>query len=106
MGKFQDDDLPYQTNLPAPGRVAKSETQVKNAEEYSTLKVVEESLALGLEGLYNDFNAFDIEKLKDKPTTAAVQSLLREIEAKQLAYSIIKPLYDTVVSAIRQVEKD
>lgn len=101
MPQREQDDLPYRSpvtavNTPAPV----SDTNVAN---YDTLAIARRLLVDGIDGLYKDFNAFDI--LKDKPTAEAAENLLRQVEAKQMAFDILSPVLEAVDNAIKGVDE-
>lgn len=95
-------DLPVRSPVtPLGGRVKRDSDQINEA-NYDTLKIVEKFLGEQLEALYKDFNAFDV--LKDKSKAQAAANLLRQVEANQKAYEILKPAYDAVVTAIERID--
>lgn len=70
---------------------------------YSTLVSIKRIFGTAIVDLYKDFHAFEILK-GDNPQVAAT-SLLRQIEAKQEAYAILRPLFDTLNNAIDAVDE-
>lgn len=95
-------DLPVRSPVTPLGGRIRPDADAANAANYDTLKIVEKILGEQLEALYKDFNAFDI--LEGKPEAEAAANLLRQIDGKQLAYSLVKPSYDAVVEAIRRID--
>lgn len=55
-------------------------------------------MASALDGLYKEFNAFDV--LKDGTTEEVKDKMLRQIAGNQTAYDIIAPLLEAVQTAI------
>lgn len=99
MPQREQDDTPYFT----PGVLETGpETTTKDQQEYSTLKIVGNMLLEARNGLSKDFNAFDI--LKEADTTTAAENLLRQVEAKQIAYDILDPVVEAVISAIQKID--
>lgn len=95
----EQDNLPYST----PGTLQRSaEPTSQNEQEFSTLKIVGNILNDALAGLSRDFNAFDV--LKDADRAKAADNMLRQVEAKQMAYDILLPCVEAVTSAIQIVD--
>ncbi len=95
-----DNDLPYRT--PMTAIVSTTPVSSKNEDNYDTLKIVQKLFRDSLDGLYRDFNAFDV--LNGKPPSAAAENLLRQIQAKQIAYDLLSPVLEAVDSAIQTVD--
>jgi hypothetical protein len=74
-----------------------------NEANYDTLQIVSKLLTDSMNGLYKDFNAFDI--LKEGDTFAAAGNLLRQVEAKQMAYDILSPALEAVDNAIKLIDQ-
>src|SRR4051812_10916192 len=99
MAEREQDDLPYRSPVHTPG--VKSVVS-KNEQEYSTLKIVRSTLAATVEGLYKEFNAFEV--LKNADAEMAASNLLRQVEVKQGVYDIVSPLLEAVDNAMRVVD--
>lgn len=95
------DDLPYRSSAPAHVLPTTQQPSSVDEGEFSTLKVVRDTLAEGVEGLYKDFNAFDL--LKTGKKTEAAYDLIVQIESKKIAYDILAPLLETVVSTMESI---
>lgn len=102
MPRRDSEPIPYRSAIPED-IIPKRKWGHDDANQ-DTLKVVLEALEQAMEALYKDFNAFDV--LEGKSKKEAAEALLRSIEAKQLAFDILTPLYETVKSAIHHVEKN
>lgn len=74
----------------------------KDEEDYSTLRAVRNTLAEAIEGLYKDFNAFEV--LGTDVTRDAKDKMLRSIESKKMVYDILAPLLETIDGAIQGVD--
>lgn len=99
MPQRDQDETPYFTPGTAPGRAEKHPV---DEQQYSTLKMVGGMLTDALDGLSKDFNAFDVLTKEDR--TKAADNLLRQVEAKQMAYDILLPAVEAVVSAIQKID--
>lgn len=99
MAQREQDDLPYMSVVPK-GKLPIVTTS--NEQDYSTLKIVRAQFESSLEELYANFNAFDV-LIHANPDEAA-KNLLRQVEAKQIAYDILSPLLDAMVTAIDGLE--
>lgn len=92
-----DNGLPYRSPVTGTG---KAYVPVSTDEEkYDTLKAVESLFASAIEGLYKEFNAFDV--LKDGTTPETIDKMMRQIAGNQIAYDICAPLLEAVQTAIR-----
>lgn len=96
----EQDDLPYRS--PVTAASAPASTSSVNEENYNTLKIVRALLEESMAGLYKDFNAFSI--LSQEDTDKAAANLLRQIEAKQIAFDILSPVLDAVDNAVQAVD--
>lgn len=101
MPTREQDDLPYRS--PVTARQVPTPTSV-DEQDFSTLKIVRGILSEAVNGLYKDFNAFDI--LKDQTPETAARNLLRQVEAKQIAYDTLSPLLDAVDTAMKNVDNN
>lgn len=86
---------------PAPVAVTKSQPSITDEAQYSTLIAVRNDIAMALEDLYKDFNAFDV--FKDDVTEEAKEKMLRQIAGKQEAYNILFPVLETIDSTMLQI---
>jgi hypothetical protein len=99
MPQREQDNTPYLT----PGVLHDTpQTTTRDQQEYSTLKVVGNMLIEAQNALSKDFNAFDILEGADRPTAA--ENLLRQVEARQIAYRILYPTVEAVISAIQKID--
>lgn len=96
------DDLPYRSSA-LPVDIQPNKTPTEDEAHYSTLASIKRLFGVAIADLYKDFNAFDLLKNEDK--NQASLNLLRQIEAKQEAYGILKPLFDTLTSAVDAVDE-
>lgn len=94
---FGDEEIGYRTSGVAWKPPAPTVTQ--DEEDVSTLRVVRANLAESIEGLYKDFNAFEL--LKGATTARKKEELLYQIAIKQGVYEILAPLFDQVDSSIK-----
>lgn len=69
---------------------------------YDTLRSVGKILQAAVDGLYKDFNAFSL--LEGTDTTRAARDLYRQVAGKQVAYDILAPVLESVISAITVVD--
>lgn len=95
------DDLPYRNSAPAHVLPTMQKPSSVDEGEFSTLLSVRNQLAEGVEGLYKDFNAFDLLKADSKQKAA--YDLIVQIEAKKAAYDILAPLLESVTSSIESI---
>ena len=95
-----DEDIPYRTAVPLPPDA--SQASSRDEDNYDTLKLIQKGLVDAIDGLYKDFNAFEV--LKDADNRTASQALMRNIAAKQEAYDILVPLLESVNSAVNSVD--
>lgn len=96
------DDLPYRNNAIAYTHMPQPQpTSSEDERTFSTLKEVRRLLAESVEGLYKDFNAFQVDK--NLPRKEALQVLQRQIDGKQEAYDILAPLLESVDSVLDQI---
>lgn len=75
-----------------------------NEQNYDTLKAVRSLMASALDGLYKEFNAFDV--LGDGTDEAIKDKMVRKIAGNQTAYDIIAPLLDAVDTAIQGADNN
>lgn len=97
-----DEEIPY---LSSGRSGASTNVSERDERDFSTLLRVKQDLDLAIEGLYKDFNAFD---LTAESTEEAKTKMLLQIAGKQEAYSILVPLQnqiDSVIDEIRLKEK-
>lgn len=99
------DDLPYRNSAIAhtylPGRDQPSSADER---EFSTLKAVREQIARRIEGLYKDFNAFDILKLLESPKIEDAQrKLLVQVMGKQEAYDILAEALEVIDTTMQTI---
>lgn len=101
MPQRDQDDIPYRGIVTSPASApAVSSTNEAN---YDTLQIARKLLQDGIDGLYKDFNAFDILKAEDKEKASA--NLLRQVEAKQMAFDILSPVLEAVDNAVKLVDE-
>jgi hypothetical protein len=81
------------------GTAAKTTTDEEN---YDTLKSVRNILQEAVQGLYKDFNGFNV--LKDTNKKQALENLLFQVEGKQAAYDILAPILESIISAMQTVD--
>lgn len=99
MPNREQDETPYFT----PGILDTAAPATPTDEvEFSTLKTVAKELNNSMAALYGDFNAFDI--LKEADSDKAASNLLRQVEAKQIAYDILFPAVDAINGAIQKID--
>lgn len=96
------DEAPYRSFTPLT-IIPKATSSADDENQFSTLVLARDELATSIEGLYKDFNAFSV--LKDTDITIARDNLLRQIEAKQIAYDILVPILDTLDSTILAINE-
>lgn len=96
----EQENLPYRTPGTGPVGVGKVSA---NEEDYSTAVAVRDILKEALTGLFKDFNAFDI--LKDEGREKAADNLLRQVEAKQMAFDILSPTFEAIDNAVKAVDE-
>ena len=98
---MDNEGLPYRTGVralnPTPARVV-----TKDEENYDTLRSVGAALQAAVDDLYKDFNAFNL--LKGATTEEARDHLVAQIEANQIAFSIVSPLLESIRDAIKSVD--
>lgn len=94
------EELPYRAPFALPTVIEKE--KIVDEADLSTLQTVRKLLKESLDGLSKDFNAFDT--LADANPEVAARNLLSQIQARQLAYQIIAPLYDSVHGVITLIE--
>lgn len=99
MAQRERDDLPYRSpvTVTAPPQQVTSDEQ-----DYSTLRLVREEIANCLEGLYKDFNAFDV--LKKQPVADAAVDLVRQVEVNQAVYGVLSPLLQAIDSKLQLID--
>jgi len=95
-----DDGLSYRSAV-RPNFADEPKSSVKDEQDYSTLKAVQGILDQNLFDLEKNFNTFAVLNRPDKEQAA--KDLLVDIEARQLAYSIIANVKEAVDSAISRV---
>lgn len=94
------DNLPYR--VPATASPAADNHTTQDEQDFNTLKKVEVILESCVEGLYKEFNAFNVTTADDPKVAAA--NLLVEIKSKQFAYEILVPALEMVKNAIKAVD--
>lgn len=82
--------------------VEKDVPSTEDERNYSTLKRVRELLAESIDELHRDFNAFNVLSAGSKKD--ATEKLLIDITARQIAYTILQPLLETIESSIQQID--
>ena len=100
MAQREQDDLPYRSPVTPVAKGAK--VWGKDEENQDTLRMVLREFEKGMDGLYKNFNTFEI--TKDKSSKEAADILMRQILAKQEAFDILMPLFEAVKSAIERVD--
>lgn len=99
MPQRERDDLPYRSPVTA---TALPQPVTSDEQDYSTLRSVRAVIADALEGLYKDFNAFDVLK-RESVETAAID-LLRQVEVNQAVYGVLAPLLEAIDSKLQLID--
>lgn len=95
MAGHEDEEIPYFS----PVAIEESEpVSTQDENDYSTLKQVKQEFEQTLQGLYKDFNAFDLSS-KDSI------EIKIQIGARQLAFDILEPLRQKLKSAIDDIKE-
>lgn len=87
--------LPYRspvTTAPAQTPFTQDEAQ------YNTLVMVRNIFGEAIDGLYKEFNAFDV--LSDGTDQEKIDKMMRQIAGNQIAYDILSPLKERLDNAI------
>lgn len=100
MPTREQDDLPYRSAVPQ-GIVSSNKGTTTNEQNYDTLKNVLKTLDTRIEGLYKDFNAFDVVGLlQSSELDDAQKKLLVQILAKQQAYDVLIEAREAINSVL------
>lgn len=94
---FDAEEIGYRS----PVNLTPPKTPDADIDNFSTLEDVFRKFDNSLKDLEH-INAFDTLKVEDKKKAAEV--LLRQIDAKQLAYEILEPLHAQLKSAIEDIK--
>lgn len=92
-----EEEIPY-FSLGRPMPIQEAGEQ--DEKDYPTLIKLLARFRKEIDGLYKDFNAFDI---NEKSTDAAQRKMLFQIAAKQEAYSILVALYNELESVVNEI---
>lgn len=96
-----DNQLPYRTPVtPA----AATTPFTKDEQEYDTLQIVRKIFGEAIDGLYKEFNAFDV--LSDGTDQEVRDKMMRQIAGNQIAYDILSPLKERMDNAIIKVDEN
>lgn len=68
----------------------------------NTLKQVQKDLENDIAALYKDFNAFDV--MKDGTNEEVMETMMRQIAGRQIAFDILTPVFDRIKSAVDKIE--
>lgn len=98
MAVREQDTLTYRTPATAAPAVAQTSADQDN---YDTLRMIGGIFADAINGLYKEFNAFDI--LSDGTDEEKRDKLMRQIAGNQIAYDILAPLLERINSAVQTV---
>ena len=101
MAIRDQDDMGYRTAI-----TPKSSTIPVSRDEtnYDTLKNVHDIFVETVDGLYKEFNAFDINK-KDLPSDR-MKKLLHQVEVNQGVYDVLSPLIERMENAMNDANID
>lgn len=69
---------------------------------YPIVLRVRDDLQQAVHGLYADFNAFKL--TENVPKTTAIFDMMKQIEAKQIAYDILSPLLEAIESTVKIID--
>lgn len=97
-----DEDIPYRSPVTDMLSGASPSKTTSDEVDYNTLKEVRGILKASIDELYKDFNAF--QPNKDDLPFDRIKKLLHEIESKQMAYNILAPIYDSIITAMKTVD--
>lgn len=75
----------------------------RDEEDYHTVIQVRDELRQAVHGLYADFNAFKL--TENVPKTTAIFDMIKQIEAKQMAYDILLPCLEAIESAVKIIDE-
>lgn len=95
MGARDTEDMGYRTALTPKGSIV---PVTSDEQDYTTLKAIRELLQESVDGLSKDFNLFDV--LSEGTDDAKRDHMMRLIAGKQIAFDILSPLLERVVSAM------
>ncbi|MGI9028152.1 MAG: hypothetical protein ACR2FM_04940 [Candidatus Saccharimonadales bacterium] len=96
-----DNSLPYRSPVtPA----AAATPYLQDEQDYNTLKFVRDILEEAIDGLYKEFNAFDV--LRDGTDTEIQDKMVRQIAGNQVAYDILSPLKERIDNAIATADSN
>lgn len=70
---------------------------------YPIVLKVRDDLHQAVHALYADFNAFKL--TEGVPKTTAIFDMMKQIEAKQIAYDILAPLLDAMETTVRAIDE-
>jgi hypothetical protein len=101
MAFREQDDLPYRS--PITANQQKPEF-TKDEANYDTLVMVVKIFNEAIEGLYKEFNAFDV--LKAGTDQEVIEEMMRKIAGNQVAYDILSPLKERLDSAILTADQN
>lgn len=96
-----DNSLPYRSPV-TPTAAATPYT--RDEQDYNTLKFVQGLFADALEGLYREFNAFDV--LGDGSDMVVRDKMMRQIAGNRTAYDILSPLKERIDNAIATADNN
>lgn len=99
--RHQPDGFGYRTPVTDAMQSA-SEHVTQNEQNYDALKSNQQDLNNAIEGLYKDFNSFDV--LSEGTDQAKKEQMMRQIAGKQIAYDILVPLRERMNSAIAVID--
>ncbi len=96
-----DNSLPYRSPVtPAAADIPYTQDE----QDYNTLKFVQNILAETIDGLYKEFNAFDV--LSDGTDTEKRDKMMRQIAGNQIAYDILSPVKERIDNAITTADSN
>lgn len=94
-----DSSLPYRSPVtPAPAATPYSQDEA----QYNTLQIVQKIFGEAIDGLYKEFNAFDV--LGDGTNQEVMDKMMRQIAGNQVAYDILAPLKERIDNAIKTAD--
>lgn len=94
-----DNSLPYRTPVTLTSPTV---PYTQDEQHYNTLRMVQSIFAEAIEGLYKEFNAFDV--LGDGANEAVRDKMMRQVAGNQIAYDILSPLKERLDSALATVD--
>ena len=96
-----DNELPYRSPVTA---AAPAPQYSSDEADYNTLKNVRVLFADTINNLSKDFNAFDV--LSEGTNQAKIETMMRNIAGKQIAYDILAPLLERLDSALMRADNN